>query len=160
MTNPRAEALSTRLEKGRQKTFEIFNSLTPEQWQQPLYDDGAWQVRNLIAHFVSSEKQLLALAQDVAAGGQGAPIDLDIDRYNAEEQDRLAGQSPSALLDLLDEERRQTIEWTWSLDNDQLDRVGRHPVLGEINVEAMLTAIYGHQLLHMRDLSRLLGSVV
>jgi hypothetical protein len=160
MTNPRADALAARLEKGRQKTFEIFNSLTPEQWQQPLYDEPAWQVRNLVAHFVSSEKQLLDLAQDVAAGGPGAPIDLDIDRFNAGEQDRLAGEAPSALLDLLNEERRQTIEWVCSLDTSKLDRMGRHPVLGEINVEAMLTAIYGHQLLHMRDLARLLGSVV
>ena len=160
MTEPRSDALAARLEKGRQKTFEILNALTPEQWQKPLYDEPSWQVRNLLAHFVSAEKQLLALAQDVASGGPGAPPDLDIDQNNANEQRRLEGQLPSTLLGLLDEERRQTIEWSRSLDSDQLDRIGRHPVLGEVNVEAMIMAIYGHQLLHMRDLSRLLGSVV
>jgi hypothetical protein len=160
MTNPRAEALAARLEKGRQKTFEIFNTLTPEQWQLPVYDQPAWQVRDLLAHFVSSEKQLFALVQDVAAGGPGAPPDLDVDRYNAEEQARLAGQSPSGLLALLEEERRQTIEFARSLDENQLDRVGHHPVLGLINLETMLTSIYGHQLFHMRDLGRRFGSVV
>jgi hypothetical protein len=134
--------------------------LTPGQWQQTLYDDPAWRVRDLLAHFVSSEKQLLALAQNIAAGGPGAPSDLDIDRFNAEEQDRLDGLSPSALLDHFDQERQETIEWVRSLDSFQLDRIGRHPVLGDINVEMMVTSIYGHQLLHMRDLSRLLASVV
>jgi hypothetical protein len=160
MTHPRADALAAKLEKGRQKTFEIFSALTPEQWQQPLYHEPAWQVRHLLAHFVSAERQLLALAQSVAAGGPGAPPDFDYDRFNADEQNRLEGRSLPTLLDLLDQERRQTIEWVRTLDADQLDKVGRHPVLGDVTVETMITAIYGHQLLHMRDLSRLLGSVV
>ena len=160
MTHPRADALAARLEKGRQKTFEIFNALTPEQWQQPLYNNPTWQVRHLLAHFVSAEKQLLALVREVAAGGPGAPPDFDYDRFNADEQRRLEGQSPPALLAMLEHARQETIEWVRTLDADQLDQVGRHPVLGEVNVETMITAIYGHQLIHMRELSRLLGSVV
>jgi hypothetical protein len=41
-----------------------------------------------------------------------------------------------------------------------MNLVGHHPVLGQVNVETLVLSIYGHQLLHMRDLSRLLGSVV
>ena len=160
MTQPRADALAARLEKGRQKTLEIFNGLTPEQWQQPLYESPTWQVRNLLAHFVSAERQLLTLARDVAAGGPGAPPDLDIDRFNAGEQHRLEGQSVSSLLALLEQERYQTIEWVRTLGDDQLDQVGRHPVLGQVSVEVMIGAIYGHQLLHMRELARHLGSDV
>jgi hypothetical protein len=148
------------LEKGRQKTFEILNALTPEQWVRPLYPEPLWQVRHLLAHFVSAERQLLALAQDVARGGPGSPLDFDIDRYNADEQARLAGQSTNDLLSQLDQARCQTIEWVTGLGADELDKIGRHPALGEVNVETMLSAIYGHQLIHMRDLSKLLGSVV
>jgi hypothetical protein len=160
MTHPRADALAAKLEKGRQKTFAIFNALTLEQWQQPLYTEPAWQVRHLLAHFVSSEGQLLALARDVAGGGPGAAPDLDINRFNAGEQSRLESQSPEILLGLLAQARQQTIEWVRTLGEDQLDRIGRHPALGAVNVETMIAAIYGHQLIHMRDLSRLLGSVV
>jgi hypothetical protein len=158
MINPRADTLAARLEKGRQKTFEIFTRLTPDQWRQPLYEEPAWQVRNLLAHFVSAERQLLSLAQDVAAGGLGAPPDLDIDHFNAGEQQRLEGQSPSDLISMLEQERRQTIEWVSSLDDACLDRVGQHPLLGQVSVEVMLTAIYGHQLLHMRELFKTLGN--
>ncbi len=48
--------------------------------------------------------------------------------------------------------RQVTLEWVRTLDDSQLDRIGRHPVLGEVTLETIITAIYGHQLLHMRDL--------
>ena len=160
MTQPRADALAAKLEKGRQKTFEILNPMTAEQWQMPLYHEPTWQVRHLLAHFGSAERQLLALAQAVAGGGPGAPPDFDINRFNADEQSRLQGQSPTILLDLLDQARQQTIDWVRRLGADQLDKIGRHPALGDVNVETMITAIYGHQLIHMRELSRLLQSVV
>lgn len=160
MIQPRGNELAARLEKGRRKTFEIFTALTPEQWQKPLYHKSTWQVRHLLAHFVSAERQLLALAQSVAAGGTGTPPDFDINRFNADAQNRLEGQSIPILLELLDKARQQTIEWVRTLDEDKLDMIGRHPVLGDVNIETMIVAIYGHQLMHMRELSKLLGSVV
>jgi hypothetical protein len=160
MTEPRADALAARLEKGRQKTLETFGALSPEQWQQTLYTDPTWQVRHLLAHFVSAEDQLLALAQDVAAGGPGAPQDFDYNRFNADEQSRLEGLSLTELQDMLDRARGRTIAWVRTLDASQLEEVGHHPVLGEVNVETLILSMYGHQLLHMRELSRLLGSVV
>jgi hypothetical protein len=160
ITEPRADALTARLEKGRQKTLESLSTLTPAQWELQLYDEPVWQVRNLMAHFVSAERGLLALAQDVAGGGPGATPGLDIDQYNASEQTRLEGHSPAELLVMYDQARQQTVDWVRTLDAVQLDRVGRHPFLGDINVETMITAIYGHQLFHMRDLLRLFGSVV
>jgi hypothetical protein len=152
--------MAARLEKGRQKTFEIFNALKPAQWQQTLYTNPNWQVRHLMAHFVSSEKQLLALAQDVAAGGPGAPPDFNYDLYNAAELSGLENLSVVELRDMLDQARQRTIAWVRTLNADQMNLVGHHPVLGQVNVETLVLSIYGHQLLHMRDLSRLLGSVV
>jgi hypothetical protein len=159
MTDPRADALAARLEKGRQKTFEIFDAVTPQQWQQTLYTDPNWQVRHLLAHFVSAEKQLLALAQDVAAGGPGAPPGFDYDSYNASELARLEGLSLPELRAMLDQARLQTIAWVRTLDADKMERIGYHPVLGQVNVETLVLSMYGHQLLHMRDLSHLLAEV-
>lgn len=158
MTHPRAIALIAKLEKGRQKTLDFFNALTPEQWEMTVYQQPLWQVRHLLAHFVSAEQQLLALAQSIAAGGSGAPPDMDIDQINAEEQARLAEYSTQTLLELFDQARGKTVEWTKTIGPEQLDRIGRHPVLGEISVETMLESMYGHQLIHMRDLMRLINA--
>ncbi|MBE3043295.1 hypothetical protein IMZ48_12135, partial [Candidatus Bathyarchaeota archaeon] len=36
-------------------------------------DPAPWTARSLVAHFLSSERELLRLLQDVASGGPGAP---------------------------------------------------------------------------------------
>jgi hypothetical protein len=153
MAETSVEALVARLEKGRRKTRETLAGLAADQWQTPIYPDPRWTARGLLAHFVSAEEQLLALAQNVAAGGAGTPEGLDFDAFNADEQARLADQSPEALLAALDAARQRTLNWVGTLGESQLDRVGRHPALGQVSVETMITAIYGHQLLHIRDLS-------
>ena len=152
MPSPRLEELVGKLEKGGRKTNEIFGKLTPEQWQQVVYvDPPTWTWRDLLAHFVSAEGRLLELAQEVAVGGAGAPEDFDFDAFNADEQARLRDRSPQQLLTALNAARQTTLDWVRELNDEQLDREGRHPVLGDVSLETMLVAIYGHQLLHMRD---------
>ena len=153
MPTPRVESLIAKLEKGRSKTLQTLRSLDHDQWARIIYAEPlVWKVRDLAAHLLSSEENLLELAQNVASGGQGAPAGFDYDAFNAQEQQRLQNKSPEELLRALDEARRATLEWVRTLEDERLDLVGRHPALGEITLETMLTAIYGHQLLHMRDL--------
>jgi len=151
MTSPRVEALVTRLVRGQQKTNELFGSLSKNDWQIVLYDDPQWNIKSLLAHFVSSEQRLLEVAQDIAAGGPGAP-GLNLNEYNALEQARLANLSIELLLQTLQTARQNTINWANTLQEAQLDLEGEHPVLGRISLENMILAIYGHQLMHMRDL--------
>jgi len=154
----RVEALKERLQKGIEKTLAIFGSIQPGQWEAVLYEQPyPWTVRDLLAHFVSSEEGLRQLAQDIAAGGPGAPEGFDYDAYNKAEHRRLAGVPPEQLLADLKAARQQTLEWVTTLTDEDLDRVGRHPALGEVNLETFINAIYGHQLMHMRDLMNALG---
>jgi hypothetical protein len=155
MDQPRLDTLLAKLEKGHQKTREFFSNLTPEQWQLIMYGEPDWNAHNLLAHFVSAEEHLLGLSQNVAGNGSGAPEGLDINRFNAQEQDRLRGKSIQELLEALDRTRQRTIDWARTLLGEQLDKQGRHPALGQVTVEAMLTTIYGHQILHIHDLARL-----
>jgi len=153
MASERVEALIAKLEKGGFKTGEILGSLVADEWGRILYEGTpAWTVRDLLAHLVSAEPRLLEIARDVAAGGPGAPPGFDLDAFNAEEQKRLKDTSPEELLSALAKTRQVTLDWVRTLEDSQLDRLGRHPALGEVTVEVMITAIYGHQLLHMRDL--------
>lgn len=153
MPSPRVQALIDRLEKGKLKTNEIFGKLSPEQWEHVIYDETpAWTWRDLLAHFVSAEERLLHVAANVAAGGEGTPEDFDFDAFNVDELARLRDHSPARLLALLDNARQATLTWVATLDDARLDWMGRHPALGVVSLEAMVTAIYGHQLLHMREL--------
>jgi hypothetical protein len=156
MVEQSVDELVARLEKGMRKTAGILSGLSAEQWQQVAYGEPyPWTVCDLLAHFLSSEEALLQLAQDVAAGGPGAPEGYDYDGFNAQEQERLAGRSPQDLMTDLVAARQRTVDWVRTLTDDELDRVGCHPGLGQVSVETMITAMYGHQLLHMRDVMRL-----
>ena len=157
MPSLRVEEIIGRLEKGSRKTNEIFGKLTSEQWQRVVYDElPAWTARDLLAHFASAEESLLKLAQDIAVGSAGLP-NFDYDAFNAEEQARLRDQSPQQLLPALNAARQKTLDWVRALDDAQLDREGRHPALGDVSLETMLVAIYGHQLFHMREVQAKLG---
>jgi hypothetical protein len=95
--------------------------------------------------------------QDVAAGGLGAPESFDFDKFNAVEHRRLASESPAALRAALAEARRKTIDCVRDFSEESLDHLGRHPALGLVNLETIVTAVYGHVLLHMRDAQRVLA---
>ena len=152
----RIDDLVARLNKGARKTAELFGSLTDDQWNMVLYESPSpWTIRDLLAHFLSAEVGLLRIAQDIASGGSGAPEGFDYDAFNAQEQVRLADLSPAVLLSELAVARAATVVWLSSQSDAELDRVGHHPALGSINLEMFVNAIYGHQLMHVRDLPRL-----
>lgn len=80
----RVNELVTRLRKGAHKMEEILGRLNDDQWKMVLYEGPpVWTARDLLAHFLSAEEGLLRVAQDIAAGGPGAPEGFDYDEYNS-----------------------------------------------------------------------------
>ena len=158
LTQTRIKTLIAKLEKGHQKTNELLSALTADGWHQPVFPQPhTWTFRDLLAHFVSSEERLLQIAQDVAQGGPGIGAGFDFDVFNVQEQQRLKDRTPHELITALDMSRQITLDWLLTLDESQLDRRGMHPVLGETTLEAMIAAIYAHQLLHMREVKPMLN---
>ena len=151
----RADALVTRLRKGAARAGRVLQGLTEDEWMRVLYPGPpAWTVRDMAAHLLSAEDGLRRLGQDIASGGAGAPPGLDHDDLNAAEQGRLAAIQPAQLLSDVVASREATIVWVETLADEELDQVGRHPALGEITVESHVNVIYGHALMHLRDLQR------
>ena len=54
--------------------------------------------------------------------------------------------------------RQRTLAWARTMEEGKLDLVGQHPALGQVSLESMILAIYGHQLMHMRDLQSKLAT--
>jgi len=158
MSNEKIQELAAKLEKGWEKTRQILGDLAPGQWEMVLYDQPyPWTSRDLLAHFLSAEEHLLLLGKDIAAGGEGAPADFDYDEFNQQEQERLALLPPMELLARADAARKETLQWVGSLQESKLENKGLHPALGIVDLETLILSIYGHQLLHMREVrSRLI----
>lgn len=149
--------LSQRMTKDGEKTLKYFRDLDPDQWKTQVYTTGSkWTVRDILAHFVSAERSFKLLVEDVAAGGSGAPRDLDITEFNEREVPKLDQLSVEELLDAYEQARQESVQLTQNLEPQDLDRVGYHPWFGEVQVRDMLKLVYRHNMIHLRDIRRAL----
>ena len=149
--------LAEKLKSEGDKITSIFNGLTDEQWNREVYTEGTtWTIRNVLAHFVTSERGLLKLFEQIRQGGAGAADDFSIDRYNAAMQERTKAATPEELLDQFKDIRAQEIAWVSGLRESELEIRGRHPFLGLTVIREMIKMLYIHNLTHYRDMKKAL----
>ncbi|HSL47225.1 MAG TPA: DinB family protein [Anaerolineales bacterium] len=149
--------LVEKLRSEGEKIVSIFSGLTDDQWQMEVYTEGStWTIRNILAHFVTSERGLLKLFEQIRQGGAGSPDDFSIDRYNAAMQERTRSASPQELLEQYKEVRANAAAWVNGLKESELDITGRHPFLGQTVIREMIKMLYIHNLTHYRDMKKVL----
>jgi len=145
--------LAERLRAEGERIAAFFAELTGYEWQQVVYTEGAeWKVRDMLAHFVSVEKSILKLFENIREGGMGASEDFSVNRFNAEQVSKLAEISPSDLLAQYLEARARMIAWVSGLSGSELQKTGRHPFLGVTTLGEMIKMVYRHNQIHLREL--------
>jgi uncharacterized damage-inducible protein DinB len=148
--------LAERLKKEGEKVVAYFAALTDEQWNAEVYTEGdIWTIRNVLSHFVTSERGLLKLFKRIREGGPGVPDDFSIDHYNARQQEKNKELTPEELLEHFEDVRAHTVRWTSKLSQEDLALEGRHPFMGQVQLGEMLKMIYLHNQLHFRDIRKL-----
>lgn len=149
--------LAEKLRTEGEKYIEFFSAMNESLWQQEVYTEGEmWTVRNVLSHFVTSERGLVKLFEQIRQGGTGASDDFSIDRYNASQQAKTKDLSPSELLEQYKEVRANSVKWVSGLKDEELEIKGRHPFLGETVLREMVKMLYIHNQLHFRDLKKAL----
>lgn len=149
--------LAEKLRSEGDKFVSIFSGLTDEQWSWEVYTEGAtWTIRNVLSHFVTSERGLLKLFERIRQGGEGAADDFSIDRYNAAMQERTKEATPQELIEQYKEVRANAIAWVSGLQEAELEITGRHPFLGHTAIRDMIKMLYIHNLNHYRDMRKAL----
>ena len=147
--------LAEKLKAEGEKTAAVFAGLRDEQWQQEVYTEGTtWTIRNVLSHFVTSERGLVKLFEQIRQGGAGSPDDFSIDRYNAAMQERTRNATPQELLEQYRQIRAASVAWVAGLQDSDLEIKGRHPFLGETVIREMVKMLYIHNLTHLRDMKR------
>jgi len=149
--------LAERLKKEGEKVVAYFSALNDEQWGTEVYTEGGtWTVRNVLSHFVTSERGLHKLFQNIIEGGEGASDDFSIDRYNARQQEKTRDLKPRELLEQFVDVRTDLVKWVLKLSQEDLAKEGRHPYMGQVQLGEMLKMIYLHNQLHFRDFRELI----
>jgi hypothetical protein len=153
MSDPRIRDIQRKLARNQSFVQRSFAGLSDDGWARTVYETpSVWTVRDVLAHLASAETALRSLAENIAAGGRGAPDGFDYNEFNRSEQDTHRSYPPQELLRMFLEARNRTVEWAGGLTAEQLDRRGNHPAFGKLSVEGMLTAIHGHALMHVKEL--------
>jgi uncharacterized damage-inducible protein DinB len=149
--------LAEKLKIEGERMAAFFSELTDDQWNNEVYTEGAtWSIRNVLSHFVTSERGLLKLFERIRTTGEGASIDFSIDRYNAAQQEKTKNLAPAELLEQYKQVRAEAVKWVSNLKEEELEIKGRHPFLGETVIREMIKMLYIHNQLHYRDLKRAL----
>jgi len=149
--------LAEKLKSEGEKFYSLFAGLTDDQWLAEVYTEGeTWTIRNVLSHFVTSERGLVKLFEQIRLGGAGAADDFSIDRYNATMQARSKDLTPGELLEQYKEVRANSIAWTLSLSELDLEKQGRHPFLGMTSIREMIKMLYLHNQIHYRDMKKLI----
>ena len=149
--------LADKLKSEGEKFFALFAGLDDDQWSAKVYTEGeTWTIRNVLAHFVTSERGLVKLFEQIRLGGAGASDDFSIDRYNASQQEKTKDLPPQELLEQYKEVRDTSIAWTLSLSELDLEKQGKHPFLGMTSLREMIKMLYLHNQIHYRDMKKVL----
>jgi hypothetical protein len=150
--------LSNRLRVEGEKTIAFFKALPKNQWKLSVYTEGTvWKVRDVLAHFVTTERGFLQLFEDIVAGGSGVQEDFDIDRYNAGQQKKTQVFTAEELLAQFVAVREEMASMISLMSESDLQKQGRHPFLGITSLGEMAKMVYRHNQIHYRDIRKLLG---
>jgi len=151
------DELADKLRTEGEKFDSLFAGLTDAQWQAQVYTEGeTWTLRNVLSHFVTSERGLVRLFEKIRLGDAGSPDDFSIDRYNAAQQQKTKDLSPQELLEQYKAVRADSIAWTLSLSELDLEKQGKHPFLGMTSIREMIKMLYIHNMTHYRDMKKVL----
>lgn len=154
----RVDFLVRRLTEEGAMLLAQLDAVASETWAAPVYPaaEGAWTIHSILAHLVSAEGHIRLMMADIVSGGSGAPPGVDVHAINATEVAGLSTFSPAELITRLRDSRAASIAMVGALSDDDLDRQGHHPLLGQMPLEDFVKLIYRHNKMHMRDVQRAL----
>ena len=154
----RRDDIIAELEKGLEATVALFQSFSPDELAVQVYEDEPfWTVKQVLAHFITIEKSMQWLFNNMLAGGPGSPEDFDVDRFNRTQPQKLDGLALDALIRKYRTVRQDTISIVQEMSENDLDRQGRHPFHGRDSLERFIRWAYEHVALHEQDIRERVG---
>ena len=123
----------------------------PEPWLGTPDTQDGWTPRDVVGHLISAElADWIPRAEIILRDGIGRPFE-PFDRFAHGDRDR--GVSLPALIDRFEELRRGNLARLHELvSDDDLDRVGLHPELGEVTMRQLLATWAVHDLDHVAQI--------
>lgn len=151
----RLSEIKTNLDKSLEDSIRFFKSLKPEQLNVLVYkEDPCWTVRQILAHFITIERSMQWLFNDILSGGPGTPEDFNLERYNRTQPAKLDGFTMDELFEQFRSVRKGTISIVEKMSEKDLDLEGRHAFHGHGKLERFIPWTYEHVDIHENDIRK------
>ncbi|NIM92280.1 MAG: hypothetical protein GTO18_00995 [Anaerolineales bacterium] len=155
----RVQHIHRRLVVEGEKVLTFFYALSSSDWDRRVYhSDHGWTVKEVLSHFVSSEIAYIRLFEDILSGGSGAPHHFDVDSFNRTEVDALNSIKAHDLLEKFREARAEVAQMVTELKDLDMQKTGRHPMMGVVKLEKLFKLLYQHNAIHMKDVRKVILS--
>ena len=118
---------------------------------------GTFSPFDVVGHLIHGEKtDWVVRAKIILEHGVNKPFD-PYDRFAQYEQSK--GKNLQQLLDEFEEIRKENVAWLQSiqLTENDLERKGKHPVLGEVTLRNLLSTWVVHDLTHIAQITRVMA---
>lgn len=129
----------------------------PEAWTDRNEGEGTWSAYDVIGHLIHGERtDWIVRTRLILQHGESRPFDR-FDRWA--QQRESTGKSLPQLLDefaRLRSENLNTLE-SMNLSAADLQKRGRHPVLGVVTLSQLLASWPAHDLTHLHQISRIMA---
>ncbi len=155
----RKETVVKKLNETRSQFLEATASLSPEQWELPIYDEESeWLAADILRHVADSERGMTALMVQIQAGGEGVPPDFDLHRWNKRAVGKLENKTPDELLAGMAESRQNLLAFIDTIEPDDWDKKGRHASLKIMSIEEVCNLIADHEAGHASEIAKAIAS--
>lgn len=148
------EAIVAKLTRARQRLLETVADLDEEAMDRSPAE--GWSIREILHHVAIGERANVELVRQALAGQPVQMDDFDMHRWNVEQVARRAGRSAAEAIAELHAVREETLALLRTLRPQDLSRTLVHPGWGEMTIEQLFRALGTHDLMHRRDILRLL----
>ncbi len=129
----------------------------PDEWIMSNEGPDTFSPYDVVGHLIHGEKtDWVVRAKIILEHGVKKPFD-PYDRFAQYEESR--GKSLQQLLDEFEMIRHENVAWLQSmqLTEEELERKGLHPVLGEVTLRNLLSTWVVHDLTHLAQITRVMA---
>ena len=135
-------------------TYSILLNNSHYDWDKIDEGKGTWNGYNIIGHLIHGEKTDWIPRAEIILGSVDNKTFEPYDRFAQEKL--YASQTTQGLLDEFRTLRTKNIEKlkSWNLSEQDLDKIGIHPDLGEVTLRQLISTWTIHDIAHLNQLSR------
>ncbi|MHA2030238.1 MAG: DinB family protein [Candidatus Kariarchaeaceae archaeon] len=148
------EELRGYLDKSMDKFENIVNNLKEEDLSVQIQDkENGWTVIEILRHIQNSERGMTGTIKSVLEGGEGAPEDFDLKRYNSRTLEKMQDLTLDQIKSNMINYRKRTLEVLESVKESDWEKTGRHATLDIFSIKRFFEIISWHQRHHLKAIS-------